>query len=69
MSSKPDAHWQALIDDYLNKLHGWQKLASRQSSSPAKKSRRKKSTKLDAAYQQMKAAEKALKEYEAQKGY
>ncbi|UCD95029.1 MAG: hypothetical protein JSU69_02970 [Candidatus Zixiibacteriota bacterium] len=69
MPGEPDIKWQSLIDDYLDKLHAWQRLASRQTSVPTAHRRPHQPDKMSRAYQAMKEAERALKQYEAEKGY
>jgi hypothetical protein len=69
MPGEPDIKWQSLIDDYLNKLHAWQRLVSRQSSIPTAWRRPNRPDRTARAYQAMKEAERALKQYEAEKGY
>ena len=69
MPGEPDIKWQSLIDDYLDKLHAWQRLASKQSATTTAKRPVQRPDKTTRAYQAMKEAERALKQYEAEKGY
>nr|MBN2277233.1 hypothetical protein [candidate division Zixibacteria bacterium] len=69
MNEDPDIIWQGLIEDYLNKLHGWQRLLSKYPSGPPEVNRGRRKSKIDIAYEQMKDAQRALSEYESVKGY
>jgi len=65
MNESPDPRWQELIEDYLNKLHGWQKLLSKYPSGPPRTAKTGRKSRIDSAYEQMKAAQRALSEYES----
>ncbi len=61
---EPDYKWQNLIDNYLDKLHIWQRLCKGRSGKPPNISKG-----MVSAYNAMKKAQKELTEYENLMGY
>jgi len=69
MSETPDAKWQQLIDEYLAKLNSWQKMMlndAKVMDRDIPPARLKKRSKI---HNQMKQAEKILRDYERDQGY
>ena len=69
MPDEIDRKWQALIDDYLSKMHQWRRLMKKIPPGSPSSGKEPIFKKADQAYRQMKEAEAALKEYERERGY
>ena len=69
MPGKPDPKWQALIDDYLEKLHLWNRVKPKDLFPTGAGGGKRMSKKAAAAYQSMKAAQRTLRDHEKKMDY
>ncbi|MFH2037562.1 MAG: hypothetical protein ABIJ45_14270 [Candidatus Zixiibacteriota bacterium] len=69
MSETPDKTWQQLIDNYLAKLNSWQRMMLNDALIQDKDIPPARIKKKKAVHEQMKRAEKILRDYEREKGY